>query len=46
MEIKLTKDLIYDVLLSNVKKINDNGKLNKIYEMCNRKRKMSLFMCC
>lgn len=39
---ELTKDLIYDVLLSNVKKINDNGKLNKIYEMCNRKRKMSL----
>lgn len=39
---ELTKELAYLVLLENTSKLNGNNKLNKIEEMCNRKRKMSV----
>lgn len=38
----LTKKLAYNQLLYDISKLDDNNKLNKIEEMCNRKRKMSL----
>lgn len=39
---ELTKILVYKILLSDIKRINDNGKFAKIKEACNRARKMSL----
>ena len=39
---ELTQKLAFNQLLKDIKKLNDNNNLNKIEEMCNRKRKMSI----
>lgn len=39
---EITKKLAFNMLISNLNKLNDNNSLNKIQEMCNRKRKMSV----
>lgn len=38
----LTCKLVYRKLLENIRNLNCNNKLNKIAEMCNRKRKMAV----
>ena len=38
----LTCELVYRKLLENIRNLNCNNKLNKIAEMCNRKRKMAV----
>ena len=39
---ELTQKLAFNQLLKDIKKLNGNNNLNKIEEMCNRKRKMSI----